>query len=113
LSAPHLRYSVPRVVKGAGLHGQNTLFSFAAANDEAVSATLAAGSRPRDRGALFPRKNRDPRVKTLEREKAALATQNRRLERRLQRADTIIAFQKKVAELLGIPLNPPPSDEDD
>ena len=55
----------------------------------------------------------DPRVKTLEREKTVLATENRRLERRLQRAETIIAFQKKVAELLGIPLKPLPNDEDD
>ena len=47
----------------------------------------------------------------LEREKAALETATRRLERRLQRAETIIAFQKKVAELLGIPLKPLPSDE--
>ncbi len=44
----------------------------------------------------------DPRVKKLEREKAALATDKRRLERRLQRAETIITFQKKVAELLGM-----------
>ena len=49
----------------------------------------------------------------LEREKAALETATRRLERRLQRAETIIAFQKKVAELLGIPLKPMPNDEDD
>jgi hypothetical protein len=50
-------------------------------------------------------------VTQLEHEKAALATDKRRLERRLQRADTIIAFQKKVAELLGIPLQPIESDE--
>ena len=46
------------------------------------------------------------RVKQLEREKAGLETDKRRLERRLQRAETIIAFQKKVAALLGIPLEP-------
>ena len=46
----------------------------------------------------------DPRVKTLEQE-------NRRLTSRLQRAETIIAFQKKVAELLGIPLKPFEADE--
>lgn len=82
------------------------------------SSHLVTWRRQREHG-LTPKKrgrqptSSDPRVKTLEREKAALATENRRLERRLQRADTIIAFQKKVAELLGIPLNPPPSDEDD
>jgi len=46
----------------------------------------------------------DPRVKTLEQE-------NRRLTSRLQRAETIITFQKKVAELLGIPLKPFEADE--
>ena len=71
----------------------------------------AHGLTPKKRGRKPT--STDPRMKTLEREKAALATENRRLERRLQRAETIIAFQKKVASLLGIPLNPLPSDEDD
>src|SRR3990172_2711623 len=82
------------------------------------SSHLVTWRRQREHGLTAKTRGRkptssDPRVKTLEREKAALATENRRLERRLQRADTIIAFQKKVAEPLGIPLNPPPSDEDD
>lgn len=55
----------------------------------------------------------DPRVRQLEREKAGLEATTRRLERRLQRADTIIAFQKKVAELLGISLKPFVDDETD
>jgi hypothetical protein len=71
----------------------------------------AHGLTPKKRGRKPT--SSDPRVKTLEREKAALATENRRLERRLQRAETIIAFQKQVHELLGIPLKPLPSDEDD
>jgi len=71
----------------------------------------AQGLTPKTRGRKPA--SPDPRMKTLEREKATLATANRRLERRLERAETIIAFQKKVAELLGIPLNPLPSDEDD
>ena len=82
------------------------------------SSHLVTWRRQREHGLTAKKRGRkptssDPRVKTLEREKAALATENRRLERRLQRADTIIAFQKKVAALLGIPLNPLPSDEDD
>ena len=48
----------------------------------------------------------DPRVTQLERE-------NRRLTARLQQAEAIIAFQKKVAELLGIPLKPFVPDETD
>lgn len=42
-------------------------------------------------------------VVKLEREKA-------RLEQRLQQAETIIEFQKKVSDLLGIPLRRPGSD---
>ena len=48
----------------------------------------------------------DPRVKTLEQE-------NRRLTSRLQQAEAVIAFPKKVAELLGIPLKPFVADEID
>ena len=48
----------------------------------------------------------DPRVKKVEQE-------NRRLLRRLQKAEAIIDFQKKVHELLGIPLKPFESEEDD
>ena len=69
-----------------------------------------AGLTPKKRGRQM---TADPRVKQLEREKAGLEATTRRLERRLQRAETIIAFQKKVAELLGIPLKPFESDEID
>ena len=48
----------------------------------------------------------DPQVKQLEAE-------NRRLQRKLQRAETIITLQKKVAEILGIPLTPLADDETD
>jgi transposase len=68
----------------------------------------AVGLTPKKRGRTV---TTDPRVKQLEREKASLETDKRRLERRLQRAETIIAFQKKVAELLGIPLKPFEADE--
>jgi hypothetical protein len=53
------------------------------------------------------------RLKRVEREKLALEATTCRLERRLQRAETIIAFQKKVAELLGISLRPLEHDEID
>ena len=39
--------------------------------------------------------------------------ENRRLQRKLQRADTIITRQKTVAEILGIPLKPLDNDEPD
>ena len=74
--------------------------------------------RKQRRAGLTPKKRgrktlRDPRLTQLEREKAALEADKRRLERRLQQADAIIAFQKKVAELLGIPLKPFVADEID
>ncbi|MBE3109882.1 MAG: transposase [Acidobacteria bacterium] len=69
-----------------------------------------AGLTPKKRGRPV---TTDPRVRQLEREKAGLEATTRRLERRLQRAETIIAFQKKVAELLGISLKPLVDDETD
>jgi transposase-like protein len=48
----------------------------------------------------------DPKVKQLERE-------NARLERKLKQAETIIDLQKKVAEILGIPLKSLDLDEND
>jgi transposase-like protein len=80
------------------------------------SSHLVTWRRQREHGLAPKTRGRkptsgDPRLKTVEREKAALETANRRLERRLQRAETIIAFQKKVAELLGIPLKPFETDE--
>jgi transposase-like protein len=68
--------------------------------DRVVKSGLAA----RKRGPKA--KVVDPKVKQLERE-------NARLERKLKQAETIIAFQKKVAEILGIPLKSLDSDESD
>ena len=64
---------------------------------------LVAG-RARQRGPVS--KPVDPRVKPLE-------IENRRLQRTLARAETIITLQKKVAEILGIPLKPLDIDETD
>jgi transposase-like protein len=79
------------------------------------SSHLVTWRRERDRVAkvgLAARRRgpkpqvQDPRVKQLERE-------NARLQRKLQQAEIIIAYQKKVSELLGIPLQVPDSDEKD
>lgn len=64
---------------------------------------LGAG-RARKRGPVP--KVIDPRVRHLE-------VENRRLQRKLARAETIITLQKKVAEILGIPLTPLDIDETD
>ena len=42
-----------------------------------------------------------------------LEAENRRLQRKLQRAETIIALQTQVAEILGIPLTRLDDDETD
>jgi transposase-like protein len=79
------------------------------------SSQLAAWRRQRDEIAKAGLKARkrgpkskavDPRVKQLERE-------NVRLKRRLEEAETIIDFQKKLSKLLGIPLKSPDSDGND
>ena len=63
-----------------------------------------AGLAPKKRGRKAHRV--DPKMKKLEHE-------NRMLQRRLRKAEAIIDFQKKVHELLGIPLKPFESEEDD
>ena len=63
-----------------------------------------AGLKARKRGPKS--KAVDPRVKQLERE-------NLRLKRRLEQAETIIDFQKKLSKLLGIQLKSPDSDGND
>lgn len=68
--------------------------------DETAHAGMASTKRGR-KG-----KKEDPRVKELERE-------NARLQRRLARVETMLEIQKKASELLGIPLNPSDSDEND
>ncbi len=67
-------------------------------------ARALSGMRARMRGPKP--KEVDPRVKQLQRE-------NVRLQRRLKQAETIIEIQKKVAGMLGIPLNAPELDEND
>ena len=63
-----------------------------------------AGLTPKTRGRKTTAV--DPQLKKLEQE-------NRRLTTRLQKAEALLAFQKKVSELLQIPLKPFVSDEDD
>ena len=79
------------------------------------SSHLVLWRRDRDRVAragLTARKRgpkaqgKDPRVQQLERE-------NAKLRRRLQRVETMLDIQKKASELLGIPLSPHDSDEND
>ena len=74
------------------------------------SSHLITWRQQRERGLTPKKRGRkavpvDPRLKRLEQE-------NHRLTTRLQKAEALIDFQKKVAALLQIPLKPLPSDED-
>ena len=82
------------------------------------SSHLTTWRRARDEGslhALAPKKRgRKPKqAAPLQAENARLVRENARLEHRLRRADLVIEVQKKVAEILGIPLRTLPDDGSD
>jgi len=79
------------------------------------SSLLTNWRRQREQGALreMRGRRRGPRPRLVDRRVKQLEAENRRLERKLQRAETIITLQKKVAEILGIPLKPLDNDETD
>ncbi len=77
------------------------------------SSHLGLWRRQRDDGTLqglAPRKRgRKTKVKNpLSRKVAELERENERLKRRLKQAEAIIDVQKKVSQILGIPLNDEP-----
>lgn len=55
------------------------------------------------RTGLKPKK-RGPKADPLAAENAALRRENARLQAKLERAETIIAVQKKLSDLLGLPM---------
>lgn len=74
------------------------------------SSHLISWRRQRDQGvlrALEPQKRgrKAHPVDPLARKVAELERDNRRLQKKLEKAELIIDFQKKVAAILGIPLN--------
>jgi transposase-like protein len=79
------------------------------------SSQLSMWRRQREEGALegLRARKRGPKAKAVDPRVKKLEQENARLERKLKKADAIIAFQKKVHELLGIPLKPFESEEDD
>ncbi len=69
---------------------------------------VLSGLTPKKRGRKA--KSKDP----LCEENQRLRRENERLQTRLKQAETIIEFQKKLSEMLGIPLeDPPPSGNDE
>ena len=79
------------------------------------SSHLITWRQQRERGALAGMRatKRGPKARPVDPRVKQLEAENRRLQRKLQRAETIITLQKKVAEILGIPLKPLDSDESD
>jgi transposase-like protein len=79
------------------------------------SSHLVNWRRQRDQGELVAgrARKRGPVPKPVDPKMRQLEVENRRLQRKLARAETIIALQKKVAEILGIPLKPLDLDETD
>ena len=79
------------------------------------SSHLANWRRQREQGELGAgrARKRGPTAKAIDPRVRHLEVENRRLQRKLARAETIITLQKKVAEILGIPLTPLDIDETD
>ena len=70
-------------------------------------AGVLSALRPKQRGRKASRHPLEPEVDRLRKE-------NRRLQKRLQRAELIIDIQKKISQMLGIPLKKTPElGEDD
>ena len=69
------------------------------------SSLLTNWRRQREAGALreMRERRRGPKPRSVDPRMTQLEAENRRLQRKLQRAETIITLQKKVAEILGIP----------
>ena len=74
------------------------------------SSHLTSWRRQRERGELGTQKRgpspADPAVKEV----ARLRRENDRLQKRLEKAETIIAVQKKLSDLLGLTSDAPPKD---
>jgi hypothetical protein len=80
------------------------------------SSHLTTWRKQRDEGALeglTPKKRgrRTQRKDPVVLENERLQRENRRLQERLRQAETIIEVQKKVSEMLGIPVTNPSDDE--
>ena len=79
------------------------------------SSLLTNWRRQREQGALreMQGRRRGPKARVVDPRVQQLEAETRRLQRKLARAETIITLQKKVAEILGIPLKPLEIDETD
>jgi transposase-like protein len=73
------------------------------------SSLLTAWRREMEQGAraALRSKKRGPKVRVVDPRVKELERENARLRKRLEHAEIIIAVQKKISELLGIPLESP------
>ena len=74
---------------------------------QALPQDLTIGLRPKRRGRKANTKN------PLADENERLQRENRRLKEQLRQAELIIGVQKKVSEMLNIPLKTPDGEEAD
>jgi transposase len=79
------------------------------------SSLLSTWRQQRENGALAAMRSvrRGPKPKAVDPRMKELEKKNARLEKQLAQAHAIIEVQKKVAEILGIPLKSQPEDEND
>ena len=77
------------------------------------SSLLSRWRQQRAQGALvaLTPKRRGPKPDPQAEEIARLRRENERLHERLNKAETIIEVQKKISQLLGLPLEPTAPDE--
>ena len=77
-----------------------------------VKRSSLAGLEPQKRGRKPKHSTPDQkRVAELEKQVRQLERENARVEAKLKRADLMLDLQKKVSEILGIPLAPPPESD--
>jgi transposase len=93
---------IGQILRREGLYSSH-LITWRRQHEE--GALMALGPRRRGRKAK--------EINPLARKVAELEAKNRKLEKRLHEAQIIIEFQKKVADVLGIPLSRPEIEERD
>jgi transposase-like protein len=71
------------------------------------SSHLTTWRRQREQGELGTRKRGHPAADPAVKEVVRLRRENARLQVRLEQAETIIAVQKKLCSLLGLPCEAP------
>jgi len=106
-----------RIVKEADAAAPGTVGALLR-HEGLYSSLLTTWRRQLEHGELesLAPKKRGPEPKMDEptrRKMLQLERENQRLVRRLKRAEQIIDIQKKISDLLGIPMAQAPNDEDD